>query len=92
MRVLSQALRSKLVCKLAINEEREWVKFCTTKYLQKNHIIRIAKPPYGSPCWNGLMDVRYVVISTTVWNVRYGEYSFFWEDSWIRERSLISFN
>lgn len=78
MKVLNQALRGKLVWKMDIKEERDWIKFCTTKYLKNNQIIKLTNPPYGSPFWNILVDGN-------------GESIYFWEDAWIREKPLISY-
>lgn len=41
MIVLNQALRSKLVWKMAINDKRDWIKVCITKYMQDNHIYYV---------------------------------------------------
>lgn len=92
MKVLSQSLRIKLVWQFDINKKREWIKVFIAKYLKENHIIQIANPPYTSPLWNGLANVRFVVINNTIWNVGNGESILFWEDAWIRERPLISYN
>jgi len=57
MKLLNQALIGKLVWKMNIREETNWIKVCTTKYLQDNQILRIENPPYGSPFWNDLVEI-----------------------------------
>lgn len=54
-RILSKALRSKLVWRIVDNDQVEWVKICKSKYLeQSNSILRTRDIPSGSNFLNGI--------------------------------------
>lgn len=65
---MNQALRGKLVWKLAMEEDREWIRVCQEKYLQgEKSILIVQNPPYGSPFWNGLMQTKDLITNHIAW-------------------------
>lgn len=79
---VSQALRGKIIWKLAKKEDKEWVRIYRETYLQGNDSILIVEnPPYGFIFWNGLMNVKHLITKYVQWEIGSGENTFFWKDS-----------
>ena len=90
---VSQALRRKLIWKLAKEEDKEWIKVYQAQYLQQsNSILIIENPPYGSPCWNGLMQIKYLITKYISWDLGSRDSIYFQEDAWLKSKPLMRYN
>lgn len=92
MTIVSEALWGKMAWWLATKESKQWIDVCRRKYLQKdNPFLRVENLPYGSPFWNGLVQVQKNINRYITWRVGNGKDTYFWEYTWLREQPLAEY-
>lgn len=56
-----------------------------------NSFLRIENLPFGSPFWNGLVQVQKNINRYVIWEIGNGKDTYFWEDTWLREQPLVEY-
>jgi hypothetical protein len=82
------ALLGKWIWKLE-NEEGIWQDLLRNKYLKQQTMSQACKKPGQSQFWNALMGIKDLFNSFCQKTVHNGKSIRFWEDLWMRAKSLL---
>jgi hypothetical protein len=87
LEIKNKSLLSKWLFKL-LNEEGVWQELLQNKYLQSKILSQVTAKPTDSTFWKGLMEVKDEFLQWGSFGVGNGLSTRFWEDSWLREKTL----